>query len=324
MAHQAHALPWNTLAKHYKYMISHVHEPHRKDIFPAEKGIDNKEIDYFCRALAQRVQEFAATERAKYRSQAELRERAKGWTQSVPTSGGGGGQTETRMVYPDEMQVRYFEGGARGERSPGAGDGRAQSGSPAAQPVDRDPLRGPEGARRYHQAHDDGGGRHAARPLPEINLAAFLDPWHDHRHGVCVVAEEAVRVYVYLNLLFVIHEKGDSDINDYARDPSTGEEIKGRKKYMDLVSFNRLLELVAGQYDGDAFNLVHWDFFWPRGEEDWIREQVKDILADVEGLKDHLKGLWRLLVVYNVVVRELGGDPGLEKICKTMLGSTFV
>ncbi|KAK7917768.1 hypothetical protein PG985_011376 [Apiospora marii] len=262
MAHQAHALPWNTLAKHYKYMISHVHEPHRKDIFPAEKGIDNKEIDYFCRALAQRVQEFAATERAKYRSQAELRERAKGWTQSVPTSGGGGGgQTETRMVYPDEMQ---------------------------------------------------------------INLAAFLDPWHDHRHGVCVVAEEAVRVYVYLNLLFVIHEKGDSDINDYARDPSTGEEIKGRKKYMDLVSFNRLLELVAGQYDGDAFNLVHWDFFWPRGEEDWIREQVKDILADVEGLKDHLKGLWRLLVVYNVVVRELGGDPGLEKICKTMLGSTFV
>lgn len=65
MAHQAHAFSWNTLAKHYKYTVSHVQEPQRKVIFPAEKGIDNKEIDYFCRAIAQRVEGTAATEWAK-------------------------------------------------------------------------------------------------------------------------------------------------------------------------------------------------------------------------------------------------------------------
>ncbi|KAK7946285.1 uncharacterized protein PG986_010606 [Apiospora aurea] len=85
MAHQAHALPWNTLAEHYKYKMSYTHEPQRKDIFPDDKGSDSKEIDFFCRALAARVQEFAATERAKYRPQAELRARAGTWTKSAMT-----------------------------------------------------------------------------------------------------------------------------------------------------------------------------------------------------------------------------------------------
>ncbi|KAK8017902.1 hypothetical protein PG991_007092 [Apiospora marii] len=98
MAHQAHALPWNTLASHFKYKMSYHDHPQRKDIFRSEKGEASKEIEYFCRALAKRVQEFAETGRAKFRPQAELRARAEQWTKA-------GG----RKVYPDELQRRYFD-----------------------------------------------------------------------------------------------------------------------------------------------------------------------------------------------------------------------
>jgi len=43
----------------------------------------------------------------------------------------------------------------------------------------------------------------------------------------------------------------------------------------------------------------------------------------MEGLKEYLKGIWRILAVYDLVVREAGGDPGLEEMCKTTLDISF-
>ncbi|KAK7972539.1 hypothetical protein PG988_006673 [Apiospora saccharicola] len=351
MAHQAHALPWNTLAKHYKYKVSYVHEPQRKDIFPAEKGSDSKEIDYFCRALAQRVQEFAETERAKYRPQAEFQDRAKGWTKSVvPSSSSShtpssGGKTETRMVIPEELEERYFE------------EGRGKNGLPSRvaamhcgglQDLSKW-TEGPWGSKTFHAdaikvMMMEAAGTppaicaapgHAALKervmeslllvanKPEADLLVFLDRQRGHRHPVCAAAEEAIRVYLYLNLLVVMHEKGDSDVCDYVRDESTGEEITGRRNYMDLKSYRRLLNSAAGEYDGDAHNLVHWDYFYTRGEDDWNRDESKDVLADMEGLKEYLKGVWRILVVYDLLAREAGADPALEEMCRTTLDISF-
>lgn len=353
MAHQAHALPWNTLVKHYKYKVSYVHEPQRKDIFPAEKGSDSKEIGYFCRALAQRVQEFAATERSKYRPQAELRERAKGWTESVPssassssqTSGGGGGKTETRMVIPDELQAYYFEEEHGDNCVPIQFAAEHCRGLQSLSKW----TESPDGSKTFHadatkvMMMEAAGTAPAicAAPeraalkervmeslllvanKPETGLLTFLDRERGHRHPVCAAAEEAIRAYLYLNLLVVMHEKGDSDICDYARDESTGKEIKGRRNYMDLKSYYRLLNSVAGLYDGDAHCLVHWDYFYTRGEDDYNHDDVKDVLADMEGLKEYLKGVWRILVVYDLLAREAGADPALEKMCKTTLEISF-
>ncbi|KAK8877513.1 hypothetical protein PGQ11_002459 [Apiospora arundinis] len=350
MAHQAHALPWNTLASQYKFKVSYTHEPQRKDIFPVEKGGDTKEIDFFCRALAERVKEFAATERAKYKPQAEMRERAKGWTKSVITTQSSNGKppassgkTETRMVYPAEMQVRYFEQGHEGADLPTrVPDLMSQDLRPLTKWTDCE-----HGSRIGHAdtikimmmeaagtppalcaAPDKAALKeHIMESLllvankPEINLLAFLDTHHGHHFGVCRAAEEAVRVYLYLNLLVVLQEQG-SDIADAAQTDS-GEKIKGRRNYMGLQSYSRLLSSVAGEYDGDAQNLVHWDYFYPRGVDDWDRSHAKDVLADMEGLKEYLKGVWRILVVYDLVVREAGGDPGLEEMCKTTLNISF-
>ncbi|KAK7946284.1 uncharacterized protein PG986_010605 [Apiospora aurea] len=118
-----------------------------------------------------------------------------------------------------------------------------------------------------------------------------------------------------------MQEQG-SDVVDFAR-TDAGEEIKERRNYMDLESYSRLLSSVAGEYDGDAQNLVHWDYFFTRGEDDWNRSEAKDVLADMEGLKEYLKGVWRILVVYDLFVREAGGDPELADMCKTTLDISF-
>ncbi|KAK8109494.1 hypothetical protein PG999_007631 [Apiospora kogelbergensis] len=342
MAHQAHALPWNTLASQYKYNISYTHEPQRKDIFPVEKGSDTKEIDYFSKALAQRVQEFAATERAKQKPQAELRERAQRWTKSVSTAPpSSGGKTETRTVYPVEMHERYWQPCAD-----------MPSRLAAMAGVDLRPLaQWTECAHGSRTGHADAvklmmmeaAGTppalcaapdraalkaHVMESLllvankPEIDLASFMDTRRGHRHAVNRAAEEAMRVYLYLNLLVVLQEQG-SEVADVARTESGGEEIKGRRNYMGLKSYERMLGSVAGEYDGDAHNLVHWDYFYPRGEEDWDRSYAKDVLADMEGLKEYLKGVWRILVVYDLLAREVGMDPGLEEMCKTTLNISF-
>ncbi|KAK8023771.1 hypothetical protein PG993_011837 [Apiospora rasikravindrae] len=352
MAHQAHALPWNTLAKHYQYKMSYTHEPQRKDIFPAESGGDSKEIDYFCRALAQRVQEFAETERAKYRPQAELRERARTWTRSVVTdalgprrpAGSAETETETRMVYPNEMQFRYLEEGHKegADLPTRVAALHSKDLRPLSQWTDC-----PHGSRIGHAdtvkimmmeaagtppALCAAPNRAALKTdimeslllianKPEAKLPTFLTARHGHRHGVCRAAEEAVRVYLYLNLLVVMQEQG-SDVCAFARSGS-GEEIRERRNYMDLKSYSRLLGSVAGEYDGDAQNLVHWDYFFTRGEDDYNRDEVKDVLADMEGLREYLKGVWRILVVYDLVVREAGGDPELAEMCKTTLDISF-
>ncbi|KAK8074104.1 hypothetical protein PG994_005003 [Apiospora phragmitis] len=333
MAHQAHALPWNTLAAHYKYKYSYNHEPQRKDIFPVDK--DTKVIDYFCRALAKRVQEFAETERAKYRPQAELRERAKGWTKSVPryssqkAGSGSSSETETRMVYPDEMQVRYFEEGYEGADLP--------SRVPARHGQDLRPLS------KWTEVDDDGGGRHApghlrgahSRRAQGRDYGVAAPRREQARDTLAHVRRHAPRPPPWrlpgrggggagLPVPEPARRDAGAGFRRLRHRPDRGRRgDPGRRNYMGLQSYSWLLSSAAGEYDGDAHNLVHWDYFYPRGEDDWDRSQMKDHLADMEGLKEYLKGLWRLLVVYDLVIREAGGDPGLEEMCKTKLDITF-
>ncbi|KAK8013794.1 hypothetical protein PG991_009387 [Apiospora marii] len=332
MAHQTHALPWNTLVAHYKYKVSYTHETQRQDIF----AIENKETIFFCRALAKHVQELSETERAKFKPQAELRERAKGWTKSVPSAAGkspGGSKTKTRMVYPDEMQKRYVEGGNEETDLP--------SRVPACYCQNLQQLtQWTECAHGSRSAHADTvkimmmeaagtppaicASPDRAANKPEVGLLRFVTTEYGHRHPVCRVAEEALRAYLYLNLLVVMQEQG-VELCDCSYSES-GEEIPGRRKYMDLVSYGSLLSSVAGEYDGDAQNLVHWDFFYARDERGiygWDRSKPKDVLADIEALQGYFKGVWRVLVVYDLVIREAGGDPGLEDMCKFTLPISF-
>lgn len=350
MAHQTHALPWNTLASHLKYMYSHTHEPKRKDIFPLHKENQEKEVDYFCRTFAQRVREFADTERAKFAPQETYKRRARTWTESAPdrdmvtTTPPRG--PERRTVYPRPFLARYFGSGADGQ------DGRLwyRHGEAVGQNVSRwaeDNVAGagvcyadmlklmmieaagappaltaspstPEAAPLRH---------HITETLlllanhPETNLLGLVELHHGHHFGLSRVAEEGVRAYVYVNLLIALQERG-SEIGAPATDEN-GVQDPARPIYRDLLTYRQMLDSVAGTYDGDTQNLIHWDFFLPRTEDSWDLDTPKDILADKETLVEYLKGVWRNLVIYDMVIREAGGDSELESRCKFALNASF-
>lgn len=333
-----------------QYKFSYHLEPQRKEIVLKQKDFKDKasepkEIAYFCRAFADRVREFSQTERAKYDAGASYRKRAEAWVKAAEADGGQS-MPGARPVYPDVMRNRYF-----GEQD-GSDYDRFRNhlwGHPGLQCVSKwtsrdgnrlahaDTLKlmmiesagtppalsassGPE-AESLQRDVTESMLLLANHPVTGPNLVSLLNMHHGHHFGLIRVAEEGIRSYVYLNMLVAMQENG-SDVCDPAKDEK-GVEIPGRKNYMNLVSFERMLGSVAGSYDGDAQNLPHWDFYYPRVERWWDDKNPKDVLADREALAEYLKGVWRVLVIYDLVLREAGEDSDLETQCRYAINNNF-
>ncbi|KAK8093714.1 hypothetical protein PG997_000399 [Apiospora hydei] len=283
MAHQAHALPWHTLASLLQYKFSYHIEPQRKDVALKQKEWKNKEtepkeIAYFCRAFCRTAAE----------------------------ADGGQGRPGTRLVYPDAMQNRYFG------TQDGSDDDRFRNHFWGRRDLQRvSTWTNPNGSRIEHAdtlklMMMEAAGMPpslSASPAPETaslqkdvmesmlllanhpvigpNLVSLLNLHHGHHFGLIRVAEEGIKSYVYLNLLVAMQENG-SGVCDPAKDEK-GFDIPDRKNYMNLFSFERMLRSVAGNYDGDAQNLPHWDFYYPRDELSWDDKNTKDVVADRGG-----------------------------------------
>lgn len=356
MAHQAHAIPWNTLASNYKfsYQFSARHPvfPRQKDIFRRGKEREITELKYFCRALSQQIREFATSQRAKFKAAEYYKQRASTWESSrvaEDTTAAAPTETDLKMetipVFPTIIRDRYFErqksdstnpnqrfmlsgldsssqlvdSWFTGKHNPGIISGEALkvlmmeasatnpalSASPELDAVQRTVLQ--------HQVMDS---MLLMAHHPRIRLLDLVHMHHGHHFGVSRVQEEALKAYIYLNRLVAMREQG-SDICDYCRDDD-GVEDRTRRNYMDCVTWRTLLGSVAGTYDGDGQNLVHWEFFRSREEGQFGQYDMgtdKDVLEDMEALREYLKGIWRVMVTYDVVIREAGGDPEWEKAC---------
>jgi hypothetical protein len=80
-----------------------------------------------------------------------------------------------------------------------------------------------------------------------------------------------------------------------------------------------MLGSVTGWYDGDAHTVVHRAFFLGEGK----KAVERDVLSDLERLREYLKGVWRVMVIYDLVIREAGGDPDWAKECKHVFHQVF-
>lgn len=154
---------------------------------------------------------------------------------------------------------------------------------------------------------------------PQMKILSLRHMHWGHHFGVSRVAEEAVKAYVYLNLLVAMREQG-SDVCD----AGDGEKEK-RRRYMDLGSYQRMLSSVAGSYDGDAQTLVHREFFLGDSSTAATFGDTLniDVVGDMEKLKEYLKGIWRVMITYGIVIREAGGDPNWEVECRDAFGQMF-
>ena len=77
---------------------------------------------------------------------------------------------------------------------------------------------------------------------------------------------------------------------------------------------------------------MHQDFFFSQpwsGEarknywEGGTQLPTKDVLADMEELREYLKGVWRIMVTYDMILREEGQDPGWEAEFDDAIGQMY-
>jgi hypothetical protein len=66
MAHQAHHLPWETLASNLKFSISKRRYGYKTNLFPLYHEDQTKRFLYFLNAFTRTLRDFSASERAKY------------------------------------------------------------------------------------------------------------------------------------------------------------------------------------------------------------------------------------------------------------------
>jgi hypothetical protein len=66
MAHQAHHLPWETLASNFKFSISNRRYGYKTNLFPLYHEDQTKRLLYFLNAFNQTLRDFSDSERTKY------------------------------------------------------------------------------------------------------------------------------------------------------------------------------------------------------------------------------------------------------------------
>ncbi|KAK8012103.1 Brix-domain-containing protein [Apiospora arundinis] len=334
-----------------KYMYSHTHEPKRKDIFAAEREDEEKEVDYFCRALTQRIGEFSRTDRAKFSPRETYQRRAESWTISSPeaqtSAKSKDGGPETRMVFPDAIQHRYFGHVDESFDDNLTGHCRYRDwGAPSLQQIaEWDASLGRSGmiyADTLKIMIIEAAGMAPAlttspehAPLkqelidsllllahhPKVGVHSFVHLGSGHSFGLDLLAAHALRAYIYLNILVALEEHGFKVCNPFT--DKSGVEDPTQKPYMGLLSYQRLLGEVADTCDGDAQNLAHWEFFYDRTDSFWEIGKPRDVMANRPSLVEYLKGLWRVLITYDMVLREMGHMPDWEGCCKRIINVSY-
>lgn len=361
MAHQTHALPWNHLASHFSYNISYHSHPQRLDIHPQKKPNQAKDLAYFCKAFAKQIHDFGESERAKYQPVEYYRKRAATWVKSkdettehdedvskMRSVKGGGKSKETiemRKVIPTSLLQRYDPGvflvyhdhsGPMVERwlLPESGEtasyGAWMQGGEIIKVLMMEAASVPPAlSAEPNNAEGKNLKRESTETLllmanhPRMKIHGLRNMHHGHHFGVSRVAEEAVKAYIYLNLIIAMRE-GGSDVCDFVDDDGgVMKDCEKRRKYMDCETYRRMLTAVAGSYDGDAQTLVHRVFFLGDSAQTfgWRDVPTNDVLADMDVAREYLKGIWRVMITYDVVITEAGGDPMWEEECEMVFQS---
>jgi hypothetical protein len=359
MAHQAHALPWNSLASHFKYNISYHSHPQRLDIHPQKKQNQGKDLAYFCKAFAKQIHDFGETERAKYQPVEYYRKRAGAWVKfkdkatendknasemRVKSRGKSKETIEIRKVIPTALLQRYdpsvfllhrdhlgqaVEDWLLPEGEETASYGAWMQGGEIIKVLMMEAASVPPAlSAEPNNAEGKNLKSESMETLllmanhPRMKIHGLRNMHHGHHFGVSRVAEEAVKAYIYLNLIIAMRE-GGSDVCDFVDDGAVVKDYEKRRKYMDCETYRRMLMAVAGSYDGDAQTLVHRVFFLGNSTQSfgWRDVPTNDVLANLDVAREYLKGVWRVMITYDVVIRETGGDPMWEEECEMVFQS---
>lgn len=365
MAHQAHTLPWNTLASNFQYKTTyHSGRPYGvKDIFALGKPNQEREVKYFGQALAKRIQEFTASERAKYGSAESYKRRAASWTRSdrqkpnrQQTAGRGSQPAfvkksedqhqETRLVISDELVRRYSD--SKNYSCHTYFLDRHHSSQTIEEwlkphyqwvlgvdivdilMLEASAVAPALSAETNSREDSRSKSRESMETLllmanhPRLDFLSLKYMCWGHHTGFCRLAEQAVQSYIYMGVLLTLQENG-SEVCDIIPadelDPTKEDPAHCCRRYMRCPSYQQLLSYLIGSYDGCANTFVHRDFFIApegcgplfEGAPQYCPGSQRDVFADITAIREYLKGLWRLMVTFDVIIGDAGDQFDWER-----------
>jgi len=160
----------------------------------------------------------------------------------------------------------------------------------------------------------------------------------------------ALRGYLYLNLLFAMRATGSNtsafaqtDDPERAATPAflgllhwkTLAPRTPRASYMNSRSWQNLVAYLLYTHDNHPEILMHERFLFPEEEvstqeglqaEAEAKAKLKmeaDPLEDGDALREYLRGLWKVMVLYDVLQREIGREVEWEKLVSEVLIELF-
>lgn len=149
---------------------------------------------------------------------------------------------------------------------------------------------------------------------PQIPLRSIKSCGQAYSRGIDTIAQSCLRVYLMLNLLITMKEATfplDEEVDwDSSRPRPQG--FKKEKRYTQCAKYKRAVQNSTCKWDYCAMIGLHGKFF--NFQTTLVGAYVKetrnlDVLDNMGACQEYLKKLWRIMIVYDLVIREEGDDP---------------
>jgi hypothetical protein len=306
MAHQAHNIPWITLASHLKFIRDARHvTPHRTDLFPLEKPNQANDLNYFTKRLHATIMDFAQTERLKYPAKYDAKDEGQLFSEELiertkpyvihPWPDGGYSLTDLQrleqwfnLVKPGYQGKPYFH--AENEDLAEAVSVLIEENEiPAILKLAQHPK------------------------LPPLK---YLNGGNNYHYGVSLLARDALRSYILFNVLFCKPELWEG----------------GREDYKEMDCYKNTIEDSVRGHGGEAAKYPHREFLgspfspapYDPPQPDVLRFDLRgNYMTDLDRLKTYLKKCFELLARYEVVRRECGIEFDWEEEIENVLAARY-
>lgn len=348
------------VTKNFKYVPAVVHKGGggNPDIIPLQKPTQNKDLGFFAHAFAKQIQEFSTSLRSRYLSKEQYEKKASSWQTSDESKAAPGACTrkvfsqdiaekweeERELFYGSHMNdiagwieklikkpdgTRYYvkeetvlptivkilikEGSAVLE-------GRAKVKEKKEEVIIGKRVKASVEVKEERMCNEAMETLLLLANQKDVLMDKLRNQGHYYECGIETLVTSCLQAYLMLNVLVVMKEAGspigDQKEWDSARPQPT--DVVMPKIYMECMSYRAAVRGCSWHTDTPSRALLHDNYFGDGGTKFFA-----DPLADMDAVQEHLKRLWRMVTVYDLVLREAGHDPDIEYLVLETFGKIF-
>ncbi|KAH6665400.1 hypothetical protein B0J14DRAFT_231592 [Halenospora varia] len=340
MAHQQHTLPWNVLERNFQYQPAYLHNDGQTspDIIALQKPLQTEDLIFFSDALAKQIKDFGNFVRQRFKRRAQYGNIAAKWLTSDEYEAMPGASTTRKVIgerimqkwtgksqqergLSKEEEFNNVENWIRAARRNESGE-LFYSGEEESMPEvvkvllkEAAAIMEPESTNRPTGSEEPICNEALDSLLlmanhPKIPLMTLRYTGSHYEAGISTILRSCLRAYLMINLLVVLKEAGSlicEQVNWNRMAPPQNFALP--KRYMECRSYQSMLLYCTCNFDLTGRRNIHGTFL--------NRGQSFHVLSDMGACEEYIKFLWRIMVVYDFVVREVGTDPDIahETLC---------